>query len=104
MTQKELGAELGLTFQQVHKYEIGENHISAARLYQVATAIGMAPGDFFPDDDGMISDALTLIDRADVFLVLRAIKMISGNKRKTLIDIIESFAAKIRCEERPPRG
>ena len=47
MRQDTLAAALGLTFQQVQKYERGFNHVSAARLYDIATILNVAIGDFF---------------------------------------------------------
>ncbi len=49
MTQAELGAALGLTFQQVHKYETGTNRIGVGRLQQVAHTLRV-PVSFFFDD------------------------------------------------------
>ncbi len=39
MSQEELGALIGLTFQQVQKYERGTNRISASKLFQIARAL-----------------------------------------------------------------
>ena len=39
MTQRELGEMLGITVQQLQKYESGANRISAARLSEIATAL-----------------------------------------------------------------
>ena len=36
MSQEELAQHLGITFQQIHKYEVGENRISAAMLVEIA--------------------------------------------------------------------
>lgn len=38
-TQEQLGELLGLTFQQVQKYEKGVNRISAGRLYEISTVL-----------------------------------------------------------------
>ncbi|WEK57765.1 MAG: helix-turn-helix transcriptional regulator [Candidatus Brevundimonas phytovorans] len=48
LSQTALAAELGVSFQQVQKYEKGANRISASRLHQVATALGCSVADFFP--------------------------------------------------------
>jgi transcriptional regulator with XRE-family HTH domain len=47
MTQTELGAKVGLSFQAVQKYETGENRISASRLYQLARILDVPPSYFF---------------------------------------------------------
>ena len=39
LTQEQLGEQLGLTFQQVQKYEKGVNRISAGRLYELSTVL-----------------------------------------------------------------
>ena len=41
MSQEKLGELLGLTFQQVQKYEKGANRIGASRLYDIATILGV---------------------------------------------------------------
>jgi transcriptional regulator with XRE-family HTH domain len=46
MSQEKLGDMLGLTFQQVQKYEKGVNRIGAGRLYEVSRILGV-PIDFF---------------------------------------------------------
>jgi transcriptional regulator with XRE-family HTH domain len=49
MSQTDLGAALGLTFQQVQKYEKGTNRIGAGRLQQIARTLRV-PISFFFDD------------------------------------------------------
>ncbi len=39
MTQAALADELGITFQQVQKYEVATNRVSSSRLYEIATAL-----------------------------------------------------------------
>jgi transcriptional regulator with XRE-family HTH domain len=47
MTQENLGAAVGLSFQMVQKYEAGINCISASRLFEVAKALDVPPSFFF---------------------------------------------------------
>jgi transcriptional regulator with XRE-family HTH domain len=49
MSQTELAGELGITFQQVQKYEKGTNRISSSRLHQIASILGVAASYFFED-------------------------------------------------------
>jgi len=49
LNQTELARRIGVTFQQVHKYETGQSAVTAARLYAIATALG-SPIDYFYDD------------------------------------------------------
>ncbi|MBV9046594.1 MAG: helix-turn-helix transcriptional regulator [Alphaproteobacteria bacterium] len=46
MSQEKLGQALGLTFQQIQKYETGRNRVGAGRLMEIAIALGVSP-DFF---------------------------------------------------------
>lgn len=50
LSQTALARSLGVSFQQLQKYESGINRISASRLHQIATVTGAAVADFFPDD------------------------------------------------------
>ena len=45
MSQEKLGDALGLTFQQVQKYERGTNRISSSRLYQVSHIFDVPVGE-----------------------------------------------------------
>jgi transcriptional regulator with XRE-family HTH domain len=47
ISQEQLGAELGLTFQQVQKYEKGQNRISAGRLYKLSVILSVSVEYFF---------------------------------------------------------
>jgi transcriptional regulator with XRE-family HTH domain len=49
MSQEKLGERLGLTFQQVQKYEKGTNRVSASRLFHVAQVLGV-PVQYFYED------------------------------------------------------
>ncbi|MGQ9366362.1 helix-turn-helix domain-containing protein [Azospirillum sp. ST 5-10] len=49
MSQEKLGEAIGLTFQQVQKYERGANRIGASRLYKLSTVLDV-PVSFFFDD------------------------------------------------------
>jgi transcriptional regulator with XRE-family HTH domain len=47
MSQTALGDRIGVSFQQVQKYERGTNRISASALFQIARALEVLPADFF---------------------------------------------------------
>jgi transcriptional regulator with XRE-family HTH domain len=51
LTQQQLAGRVGVTFQQVHKYEAGLHCIDAGRLHQIATVLGVEVGYFFDDTD-----------------------------------------------------
>ena len=47
ISQQQLAATLGLTYQQAHKYERGHNRISAGRLYEIAEALAVPVSWFY---------------------------------------------------------
>ncbi|MGF9566821.1 helix-turn-helix domain-containing protein [Neorhizobium sp. BT27B] len=47
MTQTELGSHLGVTFQQIQKYEKGANRIAASRMHEIARLFGVPISMFF---------------------------------------------------------
>jgi transcriptional regulator with XRE-family HTH domain len=47
MSQTELAKAIGITFQQVQKYEKGANRVGAGRLSEIATALDMPVASFF---------------------------------------------------------
>ncbi len=48
MSQSELASQLGVTFQQVQKYEKGQNRIGAGRLFEIARIFNVQIQAFFP--------------------------------------------------------
>lgn len=59
MSQDKLGQMVGLTFQQIQKYEKGANRIGASRLYQFATLLDVPPAYFF---EGLEGETVTALD------------------------------------------
>ena len=49
LSQTGLADQLGVSFQQVQKYEKGANRISASRLFQMSEVFGCTVSDLFPD-------------------------------------------------------
>jgi transcriptional regulator with XRE-family HTH domain len=47
MSQSELGAALGVTFQQIQKYEHGRNAVASTRIADLCRALEMTPNDLF---------------------------------------------------------
>ena len=58
LTQEQLAAKLGISYQQIQKYERGANRISASRLFELGLRLDVEPSHFFEDlvgaglDDG----------------------------------------------------
>src|SRR3978361_1543464 len=68
LSQEKLGTALGLTFQQVQKYEKGTNRIGAPRLQEIPKPLNIAPSYFFdgaptsstmPETGGMTAEGFS---------------------------------------------
>ena len=106
MSQEKLGDALGLTFQQVQKYEKGTNRIGASRLQQIA-AILQVPVSFFfegaPHAPGQISQGLAeapspayisdYLATSDGLALTKAFMRIkSGKLRRRIVELVEQIA------------
>ncbi|WP_025897519.1 helix-turn-helix domain-containing protein [Sneathiella glossodoripedis] len=49
ISQEKLGKDLGLTFQQIQKYEKGANRVGASRLYEISRLLKVPTAYFFED-------------------------------------------------------
>jgi transcriptional regulator with XRE-family HTH domain len=56
MSQEKLGESLGITFQQIQKYEKGTNRIGASRLQHISSVLQVPVSFFFEDAPGASSD------------------------------------------------
>lgn len=74
MSQTDLGRKLGLSFQQVQKYELGTNRVAASRLFEVSQALDLPVTAFFPDQEVATSEAELSTEEAKLIRALRAVK------------------------------
>lgn len=65
ISQSELGNHLGLTFQQIQKYELGKNRIASGRLYRLSQILRV-PISFFFDDMEEIIDGVDTQDETAI--------------------------------------
>jgi transcriptional regulator with XRE-family HTH domain len=95
ISQTELGDKLGVSFQQVQKYEKGVNRVGAARLQQIATALDV-PITFFYSGDGKAREveSLLFIDSSFSLRLLRAYSKIKDQAvKRQFVSLIENIAA-----------
>ena len=50
ISQAQLGKELGVSFQQIQKYESGKNRVSAARLFEICKALNVSLASMFEQE------------------------------------------------------
>lgn len=87
-TQSELAKSVGITFQQLQKYETGANRISASKLQQLATVLKVDIRDFFGSTINRKSKTLTL-EQAEF---LETFNRVPKNLKPTAKSIVASMA------------
>jgi transcriptional regulator with XRE-family HTH domain len=111
MSQEKLGERLGLTFQQVQKYEKGVNRIGASRLYELAKVLGVSISFFYdeaPESMSAVGSAGTvpgfsempaesyaaefLSSREGLELNKAFAKIADPKVRRTIVDLVRSLA------------
>lgn len=93
MSQETLGAKLGLTFQQVQKYEKGTNRISASKLVAMSHALDCSIAQLFADVDASSSTVpLPTVSAAALKLAGEFDKISSDNQRSAVAKLVESLA------------
>lgn len=105
MSQEKLGEMLGLTFQQVQKYEKGANRISVSRLLDIASILGVDVKYFYDGltsrkgEAGFAEEAAPpyvsdFMNAPEGHLLMRAFMAIKNPKvRKVVIQLATSLAA-----------
>ncbi len=96
MSQTQLGEKLGITFQQIQKYERGINRISASRLYRLSHILDVPVSFFFDDLDegaGARSPDDILLKRETLELVLAYYRIGNPAVREGLRKLTGAMAA-----------
>ena len=91
LTQTEAGEAVGVTFQQMQKYEKGTNRVSASKLSMLAELFGVDIGDFFEGMQGEQppQDLQMLMLRSETTRLVADFYSIKSRKaRQTVLDLI----------------
>jgi transcriptional regulator with XRE-family HTH domain len=101
LSQTALANQLGVTFQQVQKYEKGVNRVGAGRLTKIAEVLGVQVGSFFTGKEVLDSEVDRDVDQASplklltvsgAFRLLRAYSEIEdGELRRCIVDLVEQI-------------
>lgn len=106
MSQEKLGEHLGITFQQIQKYEKGTNRIGASRLQHIATTLKVPVAFFFEDAPGTPEEAaagfqegkpatyvVDFLSSSEGLSLNKAFVQIKDPKvRKRVVDLVKSLA------------
>ena len=107
MSQEKLGEALGITFQQIQKYEKGTNRVGASRLQNISTILNVPVSFFFEDAPGDPSTGqpgmaeanssnyvVDFLSSSEGLQLNRAfIKIPDPKVRRKLVDLVKSLAS-----------
>lgn len=108
MSQEKLGEAIGLTFQQVQKYERGTNRIGSSRLYQLSQVLDIPVSYFFDDlpsdvtgkpSTGMADSAPAayegdpMVKRETLELVRAYYRITDSSVRKRVFELVKAVGA-----------
>ena len=107
MSQEKLGEALGITFQQIQKYEKGTNRVGASRLQNISTVLNVPVSFFFEDAPGDPSTGqpgmaeanssnyvVDFLSSSEGLQLNRAfIKIPDPKVRRKLVDLVKSLAS-----------
>jgi transcriptional regulator with XRE-family HTH domain len=106
VAQTELAEQLGVTFQQVQKYEKGVNRVGAGRLTKIADALGVPVSRLLglDEESGVTREGpsgsaspLALLTTPGALRLLRAYgKIVDGKMRRSIVTHVESIAYRTR--------
>ena len=106
VSQEELAEAIGVTFQQVQKYESGHNRISASRLYDIATFLGRRVQDFYTGIEkevpksrlaavGVVTDPPNHMQLSETLTLVRNYYKLDGPVRAAVHDLIKKFLSRL---------
>jgi transcriptional regulator with XRE-family HTH domain len=98
MSQTELGKALGISFQQIQKYESGYNRVSSSSLWNISKLLDQPLLFFFPSPDELQDydplEPLTELNNlkaTDALNVLRSLDKTTVEQRRLMIDLISTL-------------
>ncbi|THF47045.1 helix-turn-helix domain-containing protein [Allorhizobium terrae] len=113
MSQEKLGEALGITFQQIQKYEKGTNRVGASRLQNISSILNVPVSFFFEDAPGEqaaggaagFSEAASsnyvvdFLSSSEGLQLNRAFVKINDPKvRRKVVDLVKALSAEVEAE------
>ena len=96
ISQTALAEKIGVSFQQVQKYEKGANRVGASRLSEIATVLGISVGDLFESPQDRTTDSnspVHLLTEPGALRVLKAyVRTTDPRVRIAIAKLVESIA------------
>ncbi len=96
LTQQELAKAIGITFQQIQKYEDGRNRVSASRLADIARAVGVPITFFYAADCGMSTKLPELMTCPKTIEVARIFSALPYEQQVVFLRLVRSMQTEER--------
>ena len=96
MSQEELGKPVGLTFQQIQKYETGRDRIAASRLWQFSLILGQPISWFFEGIGERKRKGDELVAKRETLQLVRYLSACDPGVQKHLAAMINAVAGKAK--------
>ncbi len=96
MSQEELGKHVGLTFQQIQKYENGRDRIAASRLWQFSLILGQPISWFFEGIGERKRKVDDLVAKRETLQLVRYLSACDPDVQKHLAAMINAVAGKAK--------
>ena len=114
LSQEKLAAAVGLTFQQVQKYERGINRVSASRLYEFSKVLGVSVSYFFEgleeseNKNGLAEETSDFItsdsENREILDLIRVYKSIPNTAiRRQVVGLVRSVASSVDADTTRPK-
>ncbi|PIT68891.1 helix-turn-helix domain-containing protein [Bartonella tribocorum] len=91
MSQKTLGQHLGVTFQQIQKYEKGLNRVSAGRLMEISEILKVPVSFFYTDiikKENIPYHYDEIAESKEKYLLLKSFRVLTSVKQKAILKLI----------------
>ncbi len=88
MSQTELATSIGVTFQQIQKYEKGVNRVAASTLMEIAEALGVGPINLLPG-----TAEVEGVDDPAVLEIMPALALLNAEGRRLLLRTAKGLAS-----------
>ena len=92
LSQTELGNAVGVTFQQIQKYEKAKNAIAPGRLRQMCKILGVAPAEMFGEQPQIDSEPIPAMTQWSYRTLIALNKIKSESMRRSIGALIEQLA------------
>lgn len=105
LSQTALGTAVGVTFQQVQKYEKGQNRVGAGRLREIARLLEVSVSAFFEEEagDGTHDDAFGFLGTHGAIDLLRAYAQIHDEQmRRDVLALVRGVSRLAKAGTAPP--